>query len=134
MINEERVKELYQIAKYDTFEEKKNRQMGQYYRNDYISKELLKSFFSGTIGYGLLVVLWFMYSMEYIMEEMNTSQLIASAITVVLVYAAFMAVYLLVTWFVYQRRYTKGRKALKEYYDHVRKINKMYDREEKLKV
>ena len=134
MINEERVKELYQIAKYDTFEEKKNRQMGQYYRNDYISKELLKSFFSGTICYGLLVVLWFMYSMEYIMEEMNTSQLIATAITVVLVYAAFMAVYLLVTWFVYQRRYTKGRKALKEYYDHVRKINKMYDREEKLKV
>lgn len=134
MINEERVKELYQIAKYDAFEEKENRQMGQYYRNDYISKELLKSFFSGTIGYILLVALWFMNSMEHIMNEMSTPDLIATGTTVVLVYVAFMAVYLLITWFVYERRYTKGRKALKEYYDHVRKINKMYDREEKLKV
>lgn len=134
MINEERVKELYQIAKYDTFEEKANRQMGQYYRGDYISKEMIKSFFSGTIGYVLLVTLWFMNSMESVMKEMNNSSLIATVITVVLVYAAFMAVYLLITWFVYERRYTKGRKALKEYYDHVRKINKMYDREEKLKV
>ena len=134
MINEERVKELYQIAKYDTFEEKENRQMGQYYRNDYISKELLKSLFSGTIAYVLLVILWFMNSMELIMNDMGTSELIATAVTVVLVYLAFMAVYLLITWFVYQQRYTKGRKALKEYYDHMHKINKMYDREEKLKV
>lgn len=134
MINEERVKELYQIAKYDTYEEKKNRQTGQYYREDYISKELLKSFFSGTIAYILLVVLWFMNYMEQIMNEMSAPDLIATATTIVLVYFAFLAVYLLITWFVYQQRYTKRRKALKEYYDHVRKINKMYDREEKLKV
>ncbi|MBO5260291.1 MAG: hypothetical protein J6B26_07915 [Agathobacter sp.] len=134
MINEERVKELYQIAKYDTFEEKENRQMGHYYHNDYISKELLKSFFSGSVGYVLLVALWFMNSMEYIMNEMSTPDLIATATTVVLIYVAFMAIYLMITWFVYEHKYTKGRKALKEYYDHVRKINKMYDREEKLKV
>lgn len=134
MINEERVKELYQIAKYDAFEEKENRQMGQFYREDYVGKEVLKSFFTGSIGYVLLVALWVMNSMDKVMNEMNTQELIALAATVVLLYVAFMAVYLLITWFVFERKYSKGRKALKEYYDRIRKINKMYDREEKLKV
>ena len=134
MINEERVKELYKIAKYETGDEKENRQMGQYYREDYVGKEILKSFFSGSISYALLVLLWVMNSMNEVMNEMDTQELITLAVTVVLIYIGFMAVYLLVTWFVFSRKYSKGRKALKEYYDRVHKINKMYDREEKLKV
>ena len=40
MINEERVKELYEIAIYDNGKKKKSGQMGMYYRSDYISKEI----------------------------------------------------------------------------------------------
>ena len=39
MINEERVRELYQMAVYDETEDKKCHPMGEYYIWDYVGKE-----------------------------------------------------------------------------------------------
>ena len=44
MINEERVRELYQMAVYDETEDKKCHPMGEYYIWDYVGKEIVKSF------------------------------------------------------------------------------------------
>jgi len=64
MINEDRVKELYQMAVFDEYKEKKYRQMGEYYMWDYVGKELVKSFFlrydrfciaAGSLGNGKYV-------------------------------------------------------------------------------
>ena len=51
MINEERVKELYHMAVYDSHMDKVDSQIGQYYIWDYIGKELVRSFFTGTAAY-----------------------------------------------------------------------------------
>ena len=58
MVNEERVKQLYKIAVYEQNEEKEHRQAGQFYRSDYIGKEVVKSFFSGSIAYLIMLALW----------------------------------------------------------------------------
>lgn len=44
MINEERVKELYHVALYDSKERKMHQQVSQYFKRDYVGKEILKSF------------------------------------------------------------------------------------------
>ena len=54
MVNEERVKQLYKIAIYEQTEEKHSRQTGLYYRSDYIGKEIVKSFFTGSIAYMIM--------------------------------------------------------------------------------
>ena len=56
MINEEHVKELYQAAKYDRNKQQEYQQIRRYYRSDYINKEILKSFFSGTFAYIILII------------------------------------------------------------------------------
>ena len=56
MINEERVRELYHVAKYDMTEGSKNSQMGHFYRSDYIWKELIKSFFTGTLSFVIMII------------------------------------------------------------------------------
>jgi hypothetical protein len=38
MVNVERVKEFYQMAVYDKREEARYRQMGEYYKSDYVGK------------------------------------------------------------------------------------------------
>ena len=58
MINEDRVKELYRMAVYDAYEDEKCQQTGKYYISDYVGKEMIKSFFTGTIAFILLVILW----------------------------------------------------------------------------
>lgn len=134
MINEERVKELYQMALFDQKEEKQCRQMGEYYRNDYISKELIKSFFSGTIVFGLLLVLWVLNDIEGLFDSLNGMDYVGTAVSAAVLYIAFIAVYLLLTAIVYYLRYSRGRRHLKKYYGHLKKVDKMYEREDKLKI
>ncbi len=134
MINEERVRELYQMAVYDQHEDKKCHPMGEYYIWDYVGKELVKSFFSGTIAFGLLVALWVIGDMTAAIAFINSADLANLVIRFLLLYVGFMAIYLLVTVFVYSIRYAEGRRELRKYIGHLKKVRKMYHREDKLKA
>lgn len=134
MINEERVRELYQMAVYDEHEDKKCRPMGEYYMWDYVGKELIKSFFSGTIAFMLLVALWVIGDMSAAIAYVNSTELMDLAIRFILLYVGFLAIYILITVFVYSIRYAEGRKKLRKYIGHLKKVSKMYHREDKLKA
>lgn len=134
MINEERVREMYQMAVFDEYKEKKCRQMGQYYKWDYVAKEMLKSFFSGTIAYMLLVVLWVLSDITAFTAYLNSPELIDLVIRVVILYVAFIAIYLIVTAIVYNIRYRQGHRQLRKYMNHLKRVHRMYTREDKLKA
>lgn len=134
MINEERVRELYQMAVFDEHEDKKCHPMGEYYIWDYVGKELVKSFFSGTIAFVLLVVLWGIGDMTAAIAFVNSTDLTNLAIRFILLYVGFMAIYLLATVFIYSVRYAQGRRELRKYVGHLKKVRKMYHREGKLKA
>ena len=133
MISKERVTELTHMAIYDQHEEKPAQQSGQYYCRDYVGKEVLKSFFSGTIAFGALFGLVFLVNMDMFFERLTSSDLTMLIFELALIYVLFMALYMLITVSVYYFRFKKGRNQLREYYRRVKKINKMYEREERLK-
>lgn len=133
MINERRVKELCHMAVYDTGKDKTDQQMGQYYLWDYVSKELIKSFFSGTIAYLLLVLLWAMSSLERVSMLINNLNVLGLAVSLVVLYIGFMAVYLFVTAVVYSVRFANGRKRLKKYEEHMAQARRLYHREDQQK-
>lgn len=133
MVNEARVKELFKIAVFDQNSEKHYRQMEEYYRRDYLGKEMLKSFFSGTIAFAMLAGIYLVYGMEEFLNSLATLDYIEAATTVAMAYAIFMVIYMGITYIVYQIRYSRGRKKLKTYFGHIKRVNGMYDREEKLK-
>lgn len=128
MINEERVREMVHMAVYDTYEEKKNRPMNEYYMWDYVGKELVKSFFTGTISFALLGGLWVLKDLTGLVTYINNTDLTVLVIRIVALYAAFLAVYLLVTAIVYCIRYVRGRKRLRRYAEHLKKVRKQYSR------
>mgnify|MGYP004469968615 FL=1 len=134
MINEERVRELYQMAVYDEHEDKKCHPMGEYYIWDYVGKELIKSFFSGTIVFCLMIALWVAGDMTAAITFVNSTDLMNLIIWFILIYVGFMAIYLLMTVFIYSIRYAQGRKELHKYVGHLKKVRKMYRREDKLKA
>jgi len=134
MINEERVKNLYKIALYEQREEKYQRQTGQYYKSDYISKEIIKSFFVGTIAYGVMLVLWAISSIESFLESINNLEIIKTTVGVVLIYIGFMSLYLFATYIISVTRYKNGKARLKDYMTALKATRKMYEREEKLKM
>lgn len=89
MINEERVKELYHMAAYDGHKDKTDQQMGQYYLWDYVSKELVKSFFTGSIAFVLLTVLWGMSDLDGFITMINNLAIADLAVRIVILYTDF---------------------------------------------
>ena len=134
MVNVEKVMHQSHIAFYEQKEEKKNRGIGQYYRSDFIGKEVIKSIFTGTIAYAVMATLWIMSNVEMILEQVNDLSIVWTACMMLLIYVGFLLVYLLLTYIVYAVRYVKGKKALDTYKGHLKELHQMYEREEKLKI
>jgi hypothetical protein len=95
---------------------------------------MIKSFFSGTIAYVLIVVLLLLGAAEDVIDRLSSMNLVSTGMMLVILYLAFEFLYLLITVRVYRRRFREGRAELKKYYKHLKSVNKMYTREEKLKA
>ncbi len=134
MVNEEHLRHMVKMSIYDTDDGKECRPMEQYARKDYVALRMLGSFVAGTIGFGLLFATWILYTMDQLMEGLNSMDIQGTLIAVIVAYLMFMIIYLTVTYMVYNDRYTKGRKKVKRYYNNVKKLNRMYEREDKLKM
>jgi len=134
MINEERLKPMIKMAMFDKNEGQTCKPMIQYAKSDYISLQLLRSFVAGTIAFALLCGMWVMYDTERLFAMLKGAYIKDFLITVLLLYGIFMVVYLTITYLVYRMRYMRGRKKVKTYYKNLKDINKVYEREEKLKT
>ena len=132
MLNQERVCEMTKLAIFDQKEGRSSRPMIQYFRKDYIARELLKSLITGTIAFFVFAAVLGVYHMEELMEQLNSLDIPKLAVRGVLSYAACMAVYLSITYVVYDMRYTKGRQKVKQYYLHLKRVNKIYREEEQM--
>ena len=120
MVNEERLHHMIKMAIFDTNQGKECKPMTQ--------------FVSGTIGFALILVTWGIYSMNQLMENLNAMDIQELLTSVLVKYIVFMIAYMAITYFVYNRRYTKGRREVKKYYGNLKKLNQLYEREDKLKM
>ena len=133
MINQERLHYMIKLAKFDSNDGKRCKPMTQFARADYVALQLLKSFVMGTICYGLMVLLWALYTMETLLEMLNPQNLKVMVITLIGLYLAFIIVYMVATYFVYEVKYTDGRRKVKKYFNSLKKVNQIYEREKRLK-
>lgn len=134
MVNEERVRYMIKMAAFDKRDGKECKPMMQYSRRDYVSMQMLRSLITGTIAFGALLGLGAIYKMEDLMEQITTMDVKGFLTTLILIYVVFLALYEMITYIVSQKRYSAGRKKVKLYFNHIRKVNHMYEREERLKM
>ena len=132
MISKERVRHMTKLAEFENEESKSCQKATQYFRRDYVALELIKSFFAGTIAFGLLFVVWLFYDMENLAKKINNIDLVGVGIQVVVGYLVFLAAYLIITYIMGNRRYTKGRKQVKEYYNRLKRVSSLYREEENI--
>lgn len=133
MVNEERLHHMIKLSKFDENDGKRCKPMTQYARKDYVSLQALLSFVTGTISYALIVGLWALHSVDGVFAMINKMEIKQAVITIVVSYLAFMALYLGATYIVFNMKYTEGRREVKKYYSSLKKVNQMYEREDRLK-
>lgn len=133
MVNQDHVKQLYKIAIYEQTEEKEHRQIGQYYRSDYIGKEVIKSFLTGTIAYAIMLTLWVISNTALVLHQINTLEIIDTVVVAIVIYIVFLILYLFSTALVYYFRYKGNKDKVDAYVEDLKVAQSMFEREEKLK-
>jgi len=129
MLNEERIKLMTKMAAYEANEGKKNVAIGNYFRGDYIGLQVIKSIISATLAFLIVFGLFIFYDFEVFMSDIYKMDLLGFGKTVVIVDLIFVAVYALISYMIYTYRYTKARKSLKMYYNNLKKLAYLYDKE-----
>ena len=130
MINERRVRELFHLSVFDEYEMKKYEQTCAYTMWDYVGKELVKSFFCGTAAFVLLAAFLALADLDRLTEWINHADFMGLLPNVIILYVAFMVVYLLCTAGIYCVRYAKGYRRMKAYGNHLKRARRLL-REEK---
>ena len=112
-------------------EGKKYLPVSRYYRSDYIGLALIKNFFLVTIGYCLILAGIAAYFGEYLVDNIHKMDLVAVGRNAVIGYVVVLVVFSVATYIQYSVKYHKAKKSVKEYYQELTQLNKIYSREEK---
>ena len=77
---------------------------------------------------------WVMTNVDAVLNSLNDLTIVRTVFIMILIYVGFIAIYLFATYLVYALRYVKDKKKLDQYKGHLKALNQMYEREEKLKL
>lgn len=128
MLNEERIILMTKLASYESGEGKQCSATGNYFRSDYVGMQVLKSIICASVAFAICFGLYVLYDFENFMLEIYRMDLFAFAKQVLIYYAVTVAGYTLLTYGVYSYRYSKAKKSLKNYYNNLRKLSSLYEK------
>lgn len=129
MLNEERIRLMTKMASYEANEGKKNVSIGSYFRGDYIGLQVIRAVISGTVGFFIVFGMYILYNFETLMADIYKMDLLQFGRRVIIAYLVFIVLYAAVSYAIYTYRYTKAKKSLKRYYNNLKKLSYLYDKE-----
>ncbi len=131
MLNEERIRLMAKAAEFEEKEGREAFKVNDYFCGDYVTLHMVKAGISGTAAYLILLALWAVYRMEDLLAELQNIDIPALGMSIVKWYVLFIIVFELIIFLVYFRKYARMRERLKAYYQQLREIGSLYEREDK---
>lgn len=127
MVNEDKVILMTKLASFEANEGKKYLATGRYFKNDYISLQMLKALVSGTIVFCILAGMSILYDLESFMKNFYRTENIIELIKKMgIVYLIAVGVYMLIAYIIASYQYNRSRQSLKTYYGNLKKLSKSY--------
>ena len=131
MLDEEKVILMTKMAAVMDREGKKNGAINSYFRSDYIGYNIIKSVVSATLVFVILVGTYALYDFENVIANLyNTDDLLATGRRFLIYYLLLVGVYSLASYIIYSYRYSKMRKNMRQYYGDLKKLARMYEKEQ----
>ncbi len=129
MINEERVILMTKLAFFEQNKGKNNETVGQYFRDDYISMQVIRSAISVTLAFLVIFGMYILYNFENFMAQIYRMDVMQFVRQIVFWYLISAIVYVLFSFFIYTYRYRKARRGMKIYYANLKKLKMLYEAE-----
>lgn len=79
MLNEDKIRLMTSIAMFEKHERKHIFPASRYFRSDYISGRMLRSFFAYTVCFILCAMMWVLSNMEQLLNVMELDAVIAAS-------------------------------------------------------
>ncbi len=117
------------MAAYESGDGKKNLKIGNYYKSDYISWNLVKSFVSATLAYLICLGIYIAYNIEYLLQEIYNMDLMLFLQDILVKYVVFLLAYQFFAYIFYYIQYQKVRNSLQSYYRRLNELIKIYKNE-----
>lgn len=131
MLNEERIRLMTKTAAYEEHEGKKNMVVGSYFRSDYLELNIIKSIIYSTIAFVLIAAMVLYYKFEVFLQDIYGMDLMQFGRNILTYYVVFVVVFVVITYIVYSVRYSRAKKSLKHYYNNLKKLSSLYEKEGK---
>lgn len=129
MLNEERVKLMTEMAKYENTLGEEDLKISTYYKKDYTSLHTLITILWLTVGYGLVVALAILSDLEKLMSSLTMERAILLGIMIIGVYIAVVIAYCIIAVSFYNNQYSKAKQRVKVYYRSLSRLGKLYMKE-----
>lgn len=127
MLSEEKIKIMTNLAMFEKREGRKIFFAGRYFKGDYVSSKLLRSFFSYTFSFLICLVLWGLYHMEQWLKTMDLRIVTGAGVKIGVVYVIGLVIYMGISIYVYVRRYEYASRGMKVYLSRLKKLDKRYE-------
>ena len=131
MLNEEKVKSMTKAAAYEKGPEKKNIDIGSYFRVDYVGLQMVKSGVAYVVAFVIIAALWVMSQAEELMLMLGNMEYLKDIIKLlVIIFVIGLVIYESLVYAYYSFKYQQAKKSLKGYHSHLKIINKFYESQE----
>lgn len=124
MLNEDKVIMMTKMAAYEKHAGRKNLNIVNYYRSDYIGFQMLKAFLAAVISFVAALAIYAFYNFEEIMSDIYTVDYVGIAKNLGVIFLVVVGIYMLLCYILYATRYSKAKKELKGFYANLRKLAK----------
>ncbi|KMW18106.1 hypothetical protein [Enterocloster citroniae] len=129
MLNEEKVRYMTQLAIFEKRVGKKIFPINRYFKKDYVGGQMFRSFFGYTFCYLLFLLMWVLYKLDELLNEMSIDEILDAAKKWGVIYAAGLVLYLIVTWIVYSKRYDYAARSQTMYTSKLKHLVRRYEKE-----
>ncbi len=126
MLNEEKLKLMTGLALFEKAEGKRLSIANRYYRGDYISRSLLRSFLGYTLCWIVGIAAGVICRIESILAMVDFTETLGYVLGLAGWYAAGLAVYLIITAVVAYRRYRYASRGMKVYTSKLKRLESRY--------
>jgi hypothetical protein len=133
MLNEDKMRLMTGIAMFEKREGKYISPANRYFRGDYISMHLLRSFFAFTVCFVLCVGIWVLYNIDNLLNVMELDDVVWDMKAGGILYLAGLIFYLIVTWIVYNRRYEVAKRGMNVYLTKLKRLSRRYEYQDRTK-
>ena len=130
MLNEEKIRQMTELALLKKSKGEQMFEIDNYFKEDYVGKHMLRSFFVYTVCFALVVVLAILYNLENLMSSMNPIGLLS--VIYILIYVLGLLRFEIITYRFFSKKYDEAQKDLKIYNARLNYFEKKFDNKDKL--